>query len=226
MDERQSNPDTPYNAVAAFTSEAAAGAAVDVLTARGVPADAVRLEPPGNGADTTAELRAEMQDELQHSWGAPAFFMTEQQVKGAFAGTALFTAAGVIAGLVVGLAWAFLVDAEITRLGRVAITVVVCAVAFATVGFIAGGSLKPRWDASGDRERSLDDRRAVAERDVLVAVHSPSRETVERSAELLRELGAERVDLVDAEGTPLPPQYEHPRPADPENWWWRRAGQG
>jgi hypothetical protein len=226
MDERQSGSATPFNVVAAFTSEARAKAAVDVLTARGVPADAVRLEPLGQAVDETAELRAEMQDEVQHSWGAPAFFMTEEQAKGAFVGTALFIGAGFAFGLLAGLAWAFLVDAEMTRLGRVAITVMVSTAAFATVGFIAGGALKPRLDAASDHERALDDHRAAAERDVLVAVHSPDRETVERSADLLRDLGAERVDLVDGEGIPLPPQYEHPRPADPENWWWRRAGQG
>jgi hypothetical protein len=27
------------------------------------------------------------------------------------------------------------------------------------------------------------------------------------------------VDLVDAHGTPLPPQAQHPRPADPEGRW-------
>jgi hypothetical protein len=39
-------------------------------------------------------------------------------------------------------------------------------------------------------------------------------------------LGAEYVHCVDAAGTPLPPQAEHPRPADPPGWWWRRAGHG
>ncbi len=226
MEERQSGPVTPYNAVAAFTDEATAKAAVGALTARGVPADAVLLEPPGDAGDEIAELRGEMQDELQDSWAAPGFFMTDEQARGAFIGTAVFTAAGFAVGLVAGLGWAYLIEADITRLGRVAIAVVLCTVAFATVGFIAGGSLKPRLDAAGDPERSLDDRRAAAERDVLVAVHSTNRATVERSADVLRDLGAERVDLFDAEGTPLPPQHEHPRPADPEDWWWRRAGQG
>jgi hypothetical protein len=39
-------------------------------------------------------------------------------------------------------------------------------------------------------------------------------------------LGAERVHLVDTHGIPLPPQAQHPWPADPEGWWWRNAGHG
>jgi hypothetical protein len=72
----------------------------------------------------------------------------------------------------------------------------------------------------------MDDERTVAERDVLVAVHVDEQGLAERAADGLRRLGAETVHLVDAAGTPLPPQSEHPRPADPEGWWWKRAGQG
>ena len=228
VSDAHSGTSTPYNVIAAFPEQSTAKAAVDRLRASGVPGDTIRIEQPGgNGdGDERAELRAEMQQELTESWGSPAFFMTGEQAKGAFVGTAAFAAAGIVVGLVAGLAWAFLVDAAISRVGRVAITVVLCVVAFATAGFVLGGSLKPRLAAAGDPERDLDDRRAVAERDVLVAVHSPDLKTVERSAQVLRDAGAERVDLVDAEGTPLPPQHEHPRPADPDDFWWRRAGQG
>jgi hypothetical protein len=213
--------------VAAFPKQSTAKVAVERLKAGGVPSEAIRVEQPGAAdGEGRAELRAEMQQELSESWGAPLFFMTGEQAKGALAGTAAFTAAGIVVGLAVGFAWAFLADAAISPLARVVIAVVLSAVAFATAGFIVGGSMKPRMAAAGDRKRPMDDRRAVAERDVLVAVHSPDRETVERSAELLRQVGAERVDLVDAEGTPLPPQHEHPRPADPDHFWWRRAGHG
>ena len=51
-------------------------------------------------------------------------------------------------------------------------------------------------------------------------------ETAERAARMLRDLHADRVDLVDRAGTPLPPQHGAPRPADPEGYWWRQAGQG
>ena len=220
---------TPFNAIAAFADAAQARAAVDALTAEGIPDDAVHLGIRGkeSEAEEVAEARAEMQDEVVNSWGGPAFFMTGQQAKGAFVGTAVSTVAGIVVGLIAGLAWAFLVDeSPLSRLARIGIATALSAVAFATVGFIAGGSLKPRRDAATDPERSMDDRRTVAERDVLVGVHSQERETVERSAEILRHVGAERVNLVDAGGTPLPPQHEHPRPADPKDWWWRRAGQG
>jgi len=86
----------------------------------------------------------------------------------------------------------------------------------ATVGFLAGGGLAPR----------RGELTPAAERDVLLAVHSDDRSTVEDAARVLTALGAERVDLVDGYGTPLPPQYAHPRPADPPGWWWRRAGRG
>src|SRR2546426_968005 len=59
---------------------------------------------------------------------------------------------------------------------------------------------------------------------VLVALHVCDSELAGRTAALLRALGAERVDLVDARGTPLPPQAQHPRPEDPKGWG--RAGYG
>jgi len=75
---------------------------------------------------------------------------------------------------------------------------------------------------------SFDDPTPAAERDVLLAVHATEAETAERAARMLREdLHAERVDLVDADGTPLPPQHDHPRPADPgDGYWWKEAGEG
>jgi hypothetical protein len=48
----------------------------------------------------------------------------------------------------------------------------------------------------------MDERRAMAERDLLLGIHSEHRELVENAAGLLRDLGAERVDLVDADGSP------------------------
>lgn len=66
----------------------------------------------------------------------------------------------------------------------------------------------------------------MAERDILVSVRAEDPATAERAAAILRELGAERVHLVGAHGIPLPPQAQHPRPADPEGWWWKDAGHG
>ena len=82
--------------------------------------------------------------------------------------------------------------------------------------------------ASADAGGPLETAELAAERDVLLAVHATEAETAERAARMLREeLHAERVDLVDADGTPLPPQHDHPRPADPgEEYWWEQAGEG
>lgn len=220
---------TPFNVVAAFPDATQARAAISTLTSEGIPDDAIHLGIRGRATEgeKMAEVRAEMQDELVNTWGGPAFFMTGPQAKGAFAGVVVSTVAGILVGLAAGLAWAFLIDdATLSRLARVVIVTMVSAVAFATAGFIAGGSLKPRRDAADDPERPMDDRRMVAERDVVVGVHSEQRLTAERSAAILHRVGADRVDLVDAEGTPLPPQHRHPRPADPQDWWWRNASRG
>ena len=89
----------------------------------------------------------------------------------------------------------------------------------ATIGFLAGG-------IHGQLVHARTDAEMVAERDWLIAVHANQTEIAERAAAVLRESGAERVDLVDGSGTPLPPQAQNPRPADPPSWWWRRAGRG
>jgi hypothetical protein len=220
---------TPFNVLAAFPRRSDAEAAATLLVEEGIPSTAVSLHdragPPGD-ADDVASLRAEMQEELVNSWAAPAFLMTGPQAKGAFWGTVIFTALGLVVGLVIGLVWIALARPVSGAAWRIVLTTLLGGLAGGTVGFLAGGGLKPRVDAAADPGAEMEDPRPAAERDVLLAVHSGRRDIVERAAHLLRAFGADRVDLVDAGGTPLPPQSEHPRPADPPGWWWRRAGHG
>lgn len=222
-------PARPYNVVAAFTSDEAATGAVERLTAAGIPASAISRHRPGcrPGADEIGELRAEMQDELAESWAGPAgLIMTPGQAKGAFVGTVLAGGAGALCGLVIGLTWAFAVDSTLSRPARVALGVFLGVIGGATVGFLAGGIQTSRQPGVLDPERPGDDRRMTGERDHLVAVHSDRRDVVERASAILDDGGAERVHFVDGTQTPLPPQAEDPRPADPSGWWWRRAGHG
>jgi hypothetical protein len=220
--------DTPYNVVAAFPREATAETAVQLLEHEGVPESAIEVhrDPSDDDADSVAELRAEMQAELDDSWAAPAFYMTEDQAKGAFWGTLMFVVPGVVLGALIGLGWAFIDHALLNWWGEILIGAIIGLLGGGTIGFLAGGGLKPRRDGIDDEGRAYDDRRAVAERDVLVAVHAQRREVAERAAELLRSSGAERVDLVDRSGAPLPPQADAPRPADPEGYWWRGGSDG
>ena len=220
---------TRFNAIAAFPDAAQARAAAEALAAQGIPDDAIHVGIGDRVEDEeeAAEMRAEMQDEISTMWGGPAFLMTGRQAKGAFVGVLISAALGLVVGLAVGLAWAFLFDEDgLSRLARVGVSIAISVVGFTTAGFIAGGGLQPRRDAARDSERPMDDQRTVAERDVLVGVHTEEREVVDRSAAVLRHAGAERVDLIDATGMPLPPQHEHPRPADPEGFWWGRSGRG
>jgi hypothetical protein len=99
----------------------------------------------------------------------------------------------------------------------------VIGLAGATVGLVAGGA---HLDRPHGEELDTGAEPEVAERDVFVAVHVHDPVLAARAAGVLRELGAERVHLVDGRGVPLPPQADHPRPADPDGWWWTAAGEG
>jgi hypothetical protein len=105
---------------------------------------------------------------------------------------------------------------------RVALAVIVFAIGGAAAGFVAGGALKPRVDAERiDPGSQLDEKHLAVERGTVVALHLRDRNTLDRAYRILADAGAERIDAVNADGTPLPPQAEHPRPADPPGRWWR-----
>ena len=221
-------PSRPYNVVAAFPSEHAATSAVERLTAAGIPASAITCHGPDQPSPyETAELRAEMQDELAEGWLGPAgLVMTPSQAKGAFFGTALTAAVGGLVGLAVGLLWAYAADSTLSQPARIILCLFLGIIAGGTVGFLVGGIHEPRQSAARDPERPADDRRMTGERDHLVAVHANEPDLAERASAILHNVGAEQVHLVDDWQTPLPPQAHHPRPADPPGWWWRRAGHG
>jgi hypothetical protein len=212
---------TPFNVIAAFQRESDASRAIDVLAGRGVPRAAITVHRPGEGStrEEVSELEAEMQEELVGSWG----FLSGAQAKRAFGLGLTVGLVGLVLGLVSGLAWAYLFSSGLSRLARVVTATGVVGLAGATVGLVDGGGGLNRRPG---RAIDPDAQPAVAERDVLVAVHLSDRVLAERTAALLRGLGAERADFIDIHGVPLPPQAQHPRPADPEGFWWGRAGDG
>jgi hypothetical protein len=211
---------TPFNVIAAFTPEQDGEAVLDGLARNGILRSAVTVHRPGDGLDCEQvfELDAEMGDEIGDSWAV----LSGDQAKGAFLAALMLGLSGMAVGLVAGLAWASLFASELSRLGRVVVAAGVFGLGGATVGLIVGGAAL-RWE-SGDA--GGPDRPEMAERDLLVTVRLWDTVTAERTARLLRSLGAERVHLLDVNGVALPPQARHPRPADPEGWWWRHAGEG
>lgn len=215
---------TPFNVVAAFADRQQAETAARRLTSAGLPGASVEVAPrpdPG-GQVETAELRAEMQEELGANWAAA----TGRQTRGAVFGTTTFAAGGLVVGLIGGFVANLGLSLDMSLFGTMLIGAVVGLVAGATVGFVAGGGMAPRIDGE-DQRSTFDDPRPLAECDVLLAVHVNDPESADSAARILREdLHADRVDLVDADGTPLPPQHGHPRPADPQGYWWKRAGEG
>lgn len=215
---------TPFNVVAAFPSRQQAEAAARRLISADLSGATVEVAPRPDAGDAmeTAELRAEMQEELGANW-APA---TGRQARGALLGTATFAVVGLIAGLVGGLVANVGLRLDMSLVGTMLIGAVVGMVGASTVGFVAGGGVAPRVGAEG-RAAAFEGPRPLAERDVLLALHVDKPEAAEMAAQILRDdLHADRVDLVDASGTPLPPQHQHPRPGDPEGYWWKRAGEG
>jgi hypothetical protein len=212
----------PYNVIAAFPpTPDGTVAAVDGLRRGGVPDSAITVHRPGDAptSDALAELEAEIQDELNAGWGPTS----GPQARGAATGALILGLAGVAVGLVAGGVWAYAFASGLARLAPMVIAAGVIGLAGATVGLVAGGS---RLDRPHGEELDIGAEPEVAERDVLVAVHVHDPVLAARAAGVLRQLGAERVHLVDGRGVPLPPQADHPRPADPDGWWWTAAGEG
>lgn len=215
--------DTPFNVVAAFRTRQLAEAAARRLTSAGLAPASVEVKAAdARGPLETAELRAEMQDELNRNW-APA---TGRQARGAALGTSAFAGAGLVIGALLGLIADVVLGLDLSVAGMIVIGAAIGLVAGATIGFVAGGGTAARTGADPRAER-FDDPGLKAERDVLLAVHTVEPGMAEKAARMLRDdLQADEVHLVDAAGTPLPPQAGNPRPADPDGYWWKQAGQG
>ena len=214
--------DAPYNVVAGFRTRQQAESAARRLTSAGLRGASVEVgaRPGAGGPAETAGLRAEMQEELSANW-APA---TGRQTRGALLGTGAFAVVGFFVGLVGGFLANVGLGLDMSLAGTMAIGAIAGTVGGATVGLVAGGGMAPRVDGGGTP--ALDDPAPAAERDVLLAVHVTEPAMAEEAAQILRAEQAERVDLVDASGTPLPPQHGNPRPGDPEGYWWKAAGEG
>ena len=213
----------PYNVVAGFKSRQQAETAARRLTSAGLPQASVEVgtRTDAGGPVETAELRAEMQDELDHNWT----LVTGRQTQGAALGTATFALVGLFVGLLGGLVVNLGLGVDMSLGGTMTIGAIVGLIGGATIGFVAGGGVAPR--VATEDPTAFDDPRPAAERDVLVAVHVSEAETAERAAKILRDdFHADQVHLIDADGTPLPPQHDHPRPADPQDYWWKQAGEG
>jgi len=220
--------DTGFNVVAAFRFPADADFALETLANHDVPHSAIRVHRPDEPVtnEQVAEERAEMQDELGASFVGPGLVMSGLQARGALIWAATLGGAGLLVGLAAGSVWGYAFDSSVSGVARLVITVYITTFAGLTLGLVAGGGLAQRFADSATAAPELDDEPILAERDVLVTIHAADAALAERAALLLQEHGAERVHLVDGFGTPLPPQAAHPRPADPDGWWWRRAGCG
>jgi hypothetical protein len=213
--------DSAFNVIAAFDDGHDDKSVVAALGTIGVPAAAITLHRPDEGptGEEIVELEAEMQDELVNSFG----LASAKQGKRAFRAALLAGLIGLVLAAAGWVVWRHVTHSGFSPLGSILIVLGVGGLAGATVGFTDGGGGLP-WRRSGEDDR--DDQPLPAERDLLLAVHVDDRSVAEQAAAMLRELGAEDVHLVAAGGIPLPPQAQHPRPADPEGFWWTHAGRG
>jgi hypothetical protein len=207
-----------FNVIAAFGAEEGGLAALDTLTGSGVPRSAITVHRPGDAPDCeqVMELGADMADEAGESWAV----ISGTQVRGAVVAAVALGVVGIALGVIAGLAWDYGFALEPGRVYAVVMAAGVLGLAGATIGLVLGGAGVGRNPADTGEDPE------IAERDVLVTVALGDPTAAERTAGLLRGLGAERVHLLDGHGVALPSQAQHPRPADPEGWWWSNAGHG
>jgi hypothetical protein len=211
-----------YNVIGAFHDGERAQRAMERLEQRGVDRSNVHLLRPGqhDDGDRISELRAEMQDQVLHSVGP----VTGEQARGAVGGALAGLVLGGIVGALGGLVWGYAIQGSLAPAVRVLIGAVAFAIAGSIAGAVVGGGLSPA--RTRDEELQQEDEQLAATRDTLIAVHVADPQIATTAARVLEDSGAERVDAVNADGTPLPPQAEHPRPADPPGRWWRRGARG
>lgn len=210
-----------FDIVAAFGDTGRAERVAKDLERRGLPKRHLHLvRPMLSDPARVAEMRSEMLEEVGEGVAGPGIgFVTSDQASGATGGALGGAIAGLVIGVAVGAVWAFAVDSAISELGRVLISALCFAIGGMFAGFVAGGALKPRLEATRHPGRMLDERSLAGERGAVLEVHVTNEDEAHLVEEILAHAGAERVDAVDREGTPLPPQSEHPRPADPPGYW-------
>lgn len=174
-----------HNLSATFPSRSEADRALRRLRGEGVDVSV-------SGADEAAALRSEMRDEVEATVIGPGNVgpFTKGMSRGLARWVPVATAVGAALGLLIGLLpWPFHRGLTIT------VAVICGAVAGATTGFVAGGSVRPRTEGEG--------RQFAAERGVTIGVHTDDEDAFERARNILTQLGAERVDRVTPEGMPM-----------------------
>jgi hypothetical protein len=165
--------------------ETAEAVAAELRDDEAVPDSTVRV---ADWADLHASMRAEMQAEIQNSWGGVAVggFVTGEMVRGALIFGALISVIGVLIGLPVGY---FLYSSDASTWTRLAIGGGIGALFGATVGTLVGGGMamkSPEDLLAAERgypvtvEDSGDDpARApspvIAEAEAVMARHEPIR---------------------------------------------------
>ena len=210
-----------FEIIAAFPDAGRAERAAQALERRGLPKRHLHLV---RGTETSparrASMRSEMAEEVNRSVAGPGVgVFAPDQATGAAAGTFVGAIAGIVVGLAVGALWAFGFQSVLSEAGRLAIAALCFLFAGAVIGFVVGGSMKPRIEGSERPGRMLDERTLAGTDDTLLEVEVSSESEAHMVEEVLEHAGAERVDAVDRDGTPLPPQRDHPRPADPPEYW-------
>ena len=179
----------PYNAVATFPDMESAREVIAALEQAGIEGGDISLL--GRAAqEAAADPNTQSRD------AGPAKDVTTAAVTGAAVGTG----AGAIAGLVGG-ALAFGIPGVGPVLGSaIWASVLGGAGVGSAIGGLVGGTAatqdSPDWETTYNE--------SVRSGRVLVGVHSDSRETVDRAAEILNAKQPAKLDLFDADRRPLP----------------------
>jgi hypothetical protein len=213
-----------FEIIGAFRDEERARRAAEDLTRRGMSRRHLRLVPAlerfeGEGV-RVADMRAEMQDEVNDGVAGPGVgMMTAEQARGALVGVVSGALVGILVGLFVGAVWGWTLASALSPVGRLLIATACFTVGGAVVGVVTGGGLKPRREAQRYPSQMPDESSLAGERDTLLEVHVNDQDEASLVQHVLEVAGAERVDAISGDGSPLPPQSDHPRPADPPGYW-------
>jgi len=162
--------------IAVYRDPATPQRVAEALVAEGVSPEHIRIGAP---ADETRSKSAEMQAEVQSSWGGALIgtFLTGEMLRGVAIFVAVLTPVGALLGALVG----WLLFSETSSLAvRLGVGALIGALFGATVGAILGGGFAMNSGAEP----------LAAEEGVTVDVASPPR----GAEDLLRQFGAIRVD--------------------------------